>query len=97
MVDHEREIYAAWGLGPSSWGHVLSPGGMKAVYDLGKAEGIWNRPTETGSRWQTSGSWAVDRDGVIRWGKRAERADQMPDFGEAVRAVESKNSGLAKL
>ncbi|PBP28746.1 hypothetical protein BUE80_DR000275, partial [Diplocarpon rosae] len=30
------------------------------AYALGKREGIWNRPTESGSRWQTAGSFAVD-------------------------------------
>ena len=47
----------------------------------------WNRPTESGSRWQTSGSFAVDRNGVVRWGGPAGRADFIPDFEEAVKAV----------
>ena len=47
----------------------------------------WNRPTESGSRWQTSGSFAVDRNWVVRWGGAAERADWIPDFEEAVKAV----------
>ena len=47
----------------------------------------WNRPTESGSRWQTSGSFAVDRNGVVRWGGAAERADWIPDFEEAVKTV----------
>lgn len=61
---------------------------MWSVYRLGKEQGIWNRPTESGSRWQTSGSFAVNRNGVLRWGGAAERADWIPDFEEAVKAVE---------
>ena len=48
----------------------------------------WNRPTENGTRWQTSGSFAVDINGVVRWGAAAGRADWLPNFEEAVRAVE---------
>ncbi|MCJ1450400.1 hypothetical protein MMC28_000731 [Mycoblastus sanguinarius] len=88
IVDEERIIFAHWGLGTSGWGHVLSPGGLWSVYKLGKEEGIWNRPTESGSRWQTAGSWAVDERGVVRWGAVAGRADEIPDFAEGMRALE---------
>lgn len=47
----------------------------------------FNRPTESGSRWQKSGSFAVDKTGVVKWGGAAERADWIPDFEEAVKAV----------
>lgn len=57
------------------------------MYQLGKSEGIWNRPTESGTRWQTSGSWAVDGKGVVRWGGVAKSADDVPEFGEAVKAL----------
>ena len=67
---------------------MLSPGGLWSVYKLGKEEGIWNRPTESGSRWQTAGSWAVDERGVVRWGAVAGRADEIPDFAEGMRALE---------
>lgn len=120
IVDSERELFARWGLGVSSFWHVLNPASMWNVYRLGKEHGIvssfpsllfpssyptrcgnasslnrklltrglqWNRPTESGSRWQTSGSFAVDRKGVVRWGGPAGRADFIPDFEEAVKAV----------
>jgi hypothetical protein len=89
IIDDDRKIYGAWGLGTSSFMHVLSPAGMYAVYSLAKAKGIKNRPTESGSRWQTSGSFAVDGQGVVRWGGVAERADTVPDFEDAVVAVKS--------
>ncbi len=57
------------------------------MYKLGKQNGIWNKPTESGSRWQTSGSFAVDGKGVVRWVKVAEAADDMPDFQEALKSV----------
>jgi hypothetical protein len=56
----EREIFAKWGLGAVSWGHVLSLAGLLGVWKIGKEKGIWNRPTESGSRWQCSGHWATD-------------------------------------
>ncbi|KAF2101221.1 hypothetical protein NA57DRAFT_33892 [Rhizodiscina lignyota] len=89
IVDAERTLYATWGLGVSSFWHVLSPGGLSAVFKLGREEGIWNRPTESGSRWQTSGSWAVDEEGIVRWGRVAERADEIPDFVEAIKMMEA--------
>jgi hypothetical protein len=87
IVDYEREIYAAWGLGTSGVLHVLSPGGLYAVYKLGKEKNIWNRPTESGSRWQTAGSWAVDAQGMVKWGGLSKSANEVPTFHEAVTAV----------
>lgn len=57
------------------------------MYTLGKGEGIWNRPTESGSRWQTAGSWAVDKGGVVRWGGMGGSSDDVMDLEEGVRAV----------
>ena len=34
------------------------------------------------------GSFAVDRNGVVRWVRAAERADWKPNFEEAVKAAE---------
>ena len=90
IVDEEREIYAKWGLGVSSLWHVLSPWSMWSVFRLGREEGIWNRPTESGSRWQESGAFAVDGEGVVRWAGRAESADWIPDFEEGLKALEGK-------
>ncbi|KAK6431430.1 hypothetical protein LTR95_012410 [Oleoguttula sp. CCFEE 5521] len=89
IVDEQRQIYAAWGLGMSSYAHVLSPASMWSVWRLGKEEGIWNRPTESGSRWQTAGSFGVDGEGVVRWGGVAGRADEKVDFEEAVKVLEA--------
>lgn len=96
VVDEDREIYAAWGLGISGWAHTLSPWSMYSVWRLGKNEGIWNRPTESGSRWQMAGSFAVDGGGAVRWGAAANRADDVPDFGAAVGALKG-GSERAKL
>lgn len=86
-VDDKREIFAAWGLGVASFWHVLSPRGLYEVYRLAKEEGIANRPTESGYRWQTSGSWAVDGQGKVAWGMPMSVANEIPDFDEAVEAV----------
>lgn len=88
IVDDGRELYAKYGLGVSSAWHVLNPWSMWNVFRLGQKEKIWNRPTESGTRWQTSGSWAVDKEGVVRWGGVGRSADDVPDFEEAVKAIE---------
>ncbi|TVY22817.1 hypothetical protein LHYA1_G008275 [Lachnellula hyalina] len=87
VVDAERELYAQWGLGVASTWHVLNPWSMYSVYQLGKKENIWNLPTESGSRWQTSGSFAVDGDGAVRWTGVAKAADSIPDFRDALKAL----------
>lgn len=84
-VDDEREIYAAWGLGVSSFWHVLNPQSLYAVFTTAKEDGISNRPTESGYRFQTSGSWAVDGKGTVVWGRVAEAASEIPDFDDAVK------------
>ena len=84
----DPDSYAAYGLGPSSYSHVLSPWALYEVWRLGKEEGIWNRPTESGSRWQTAGFFAIDGEGIVRWGRAARRADDIPDFEEAVDAID---------
>ncbi|CAG8979572.1 hypothetical protein HYALB_00013456 [Hymenoscyphus albidus] len=87
VVDEEREAYAQWGLGVSSAWHVLNPWSLYSAYRLGRQEKIWNKPTESGSRWQTSGSFAIDERGVVKWAKIASAADEVPDFKDALKAV----------
>ncbi|KAJ5317054.1 hypothetical protein PENANT_c030G04237 [Penicillium antarcticum] len=92
LVDAEREIYAKWGLGVVPWSHVLSPGGLLGVWKIGKENGIWNRLTESGSRWQCSGHWAVDEEGVVRWGGPAARADEVIDIEAAIGALQKTDT-----
>ncbi|KAJ5085317.1 hypothetical protein N7532_010088, partial [Penicillium argentinense] len=87
LVDNERALYAKWGLGTVSWSHVLSPAGLDGIWRLGKEEGIWNRPTESGSRWQGAGNWAVDEGGVVRWGGPVKRVDEVVDVEAALGAL----------
>ncbi|RFN47192.1 thioredoxin-like fold protein [Fusarium flagelliforme] len=87
VIDEERDLYANWGLGISSTWHAVNPFTMWNVFSLGKNEGIWNRPTESGSRWQTSGAFAVDRDGTVRWAQVARTADDLPDLKGAMTAL----------
>lgn len=87
LVDEGRDMYAQWGLGLSSAWHVFNPVALYSVYSLGKEEGIWNKPTESGSRWQTSGSFAVDEAGIVTWLHISKSADHLPDFGEALKSL----------
>lgn len=87
IVDANRELYAQWGLGISSAWHVLNPWSLYSVLRLVGTEKISNRPTESGNRWQTSGSFAVDGEGTVRWSRVARAADDIPDFNEALKAL----------
>lgn len=89
IVEESRSLYATWGLGTSSFLHWMSPSSIWSVVKMGREEGIWNRPTESGSRWQTSGSWAIDGEGIVKWGASSERADDegVWKFEEALKAL----------
>lgn len=87
IVDEHRDMYASWGLGIASVWHVMNPFALYSVYRLGTDEGIWNRPTESGSRWQTSGAFAVDAAGIVRWVHASSAADDLPDFNAALDAL----------
>jgi peroxiredoxin len=87
VIDEERELYSQYGLGVSSSWHVLNPVSLYKVFQLGRTENIWNRPTESGTRWQTAGAFAVDRDGLVKWAHVARTADDMPDLNEALKAL----------
>jgi hypothetical protein len=85
IVDAEREVYGSWGLGTSSFWHVL--GSIPSVSKLDKEEGIKVRSTESGNRWQTAGNFAVDEHGIVKWSRKDGRADDMPDFNEGIKAL----------
>ncbi|KAJ5735226.1 uncharacterized protein N7483_000351 [Penicillium malachiteum] len=88
VVDADREVYAKWGLGTVSWGHVLNPVGILAILKMGKETGIWNRPTESGSRWQGGGYWAVDAEGCVQWGGPATTAVEVIDIEGALESLQ---------
>ncbi|KAK3295848.1 uncharacterized protein B0H64DRAFT_321598 [Chaetomium fimeti] len=87
LVDPQRALYHAWGLGLSSTWYAVNPLAMWHTWKLGTEEGIWNRSAQSGSRWQIGGAFAVDADGVVRWSRPAGSADEVPDFGEALRVL----------
>jgi hypothetical protein len=83
--DPSRSAYAAWGLGRTGLGHFLGRRSLAAVGELAR-RGVRNRHP-TGTRWQSAGAFALDRDGVIRWRLVPAHAGEVPDFASAVRSV----------
>jgi hypothetical protein len=75
------------GLGLTGTWHALSPGVIYSAFRMGLDEGVWNRPTESGSRWQKSGAFAVDADGVVRWMHVGATANELPDLKAGVEAL----------
>jgi hypothetical protein len=94
IADPDRDLYSAWGLGLSSTWHALNPWSLYSAYRLGKDEGIWNTPTASGTRWQTSGAFAVDSQGFVRYAEVAKAADYVPDFKEIIKALEGETKGM---
>ena len=95
IVDAESQLYAQWGLGVAGLGHVFNVETFKSLYNLISTENMWNKPTESGSRWQTAGTWVVDGNGTLVWGGPASSAHDMPDLETAVASI--GKSGSSKL
>ncbi|KAJ5317393.1 hypothetical protein N7508_001901 [Penicillium antarcticum] len=83
IIDDEMELYAAWGLGVATREHVLNLATVYAAISLGWREGLWDRATESGSRWQTSGAYGIDRLGIVKWVHVPRRASDLADFENA--------------
>jgi hypothetical protein len=87
IVDEARKLYAAWGLGLASTWHVLNPWSLYSTLQLGQKEGIWNRTTESGTKWQTSGAFAIDNNGVVRWLQVPRTSSEVPSLNTALAAL----------
>lgn len=85
VSDPSRASYAAWGLGRTNLGHFLGRQSLTAATRLA-GEGIRNRHP-TGTRWQSAGTFAVDRDGVVRWRHLPVHAGDLPPLGAALDAL----------
>ena len=89
IVDNERHIYSQYGLGVASFWHVLNPWSLGSVFKMAREEKIVNRPTESGNRWQTSGVFAVDASGVVKYAHPAQTSDDLGDPEAAVKALQN--------
>jgi len=88
IVDKERTLYASFGLGTVGWWHVLSPWALWEVVRVAREEGIQNRPTRSGNRWQSGGVFVVDGEGVVRLGEADASAGDVRDFEALVKSLE---------
>ena len=82
VVDTDRTIYAAWGLGLTDARHFLGARSLAAVARLA-AGGIRNRHP-SGTRWQTAGTFALDTAGIVRWCHIPAHAGDLPDLDAAL-------------
>ena len=85
LVDDGRVHYATWGLGRTGLAHFAGRRSLTEVGRLARA-GIRNRHPD-GTRWQRAGTFAVDGEGIVRWSHLPEHAGDLPDLGEALRAL----------
>ncbi|KAL4733100.1 hypothetical protein BDV11DRAFT_200717 [Aspergillus similis] len=83
IIDDELELYAAWGLGVAKIEHVLNLATVYAAISLGWREGLWDRATESGSRWQTSGAYGIHGFGIVKWVHVPRLASDLADFEDA--------------
>jgi AhpC/TSA antioxidant enzyme len=85
VIDEERAAYGAWGLGRTSLRHFAGRRSLAAVAGLAR-EGIRNRHP-VGSRWQRSGTFAVNASGRIAWRHVPRHAGELPDLLAAAAAA----------
>ncbi|WWC58127.1 uncharacterized protein I303_100662 [Kwoniella dejecticola CBS 10117] len=92
LPDPSRETYAQWGIGQLPWLGMISPSVINNMNDLKKADNIDLRPTGVGSyRWQNSGGFAVDEEGILRWRKIAQDSSDICDYSEATKSVTQRS------
>ena len=82
VIDEDRTVYAAWGLGLSTLRHFAGRRSLGAVVALART-GIRNRHP-AGTRWQQAGTFAVACDGTIAWRHIPRHAGDLPDFAAAL-------------
>lgn len=107
VIDEDRALYAAWGLGLSSVWYYFNPTTQGAAWrekgwlgsrvatsvqrDSGANGGGGVMDGDDGpglgNKWQEGGAWAVDVNGVVVWGGKAERADQVQDMAAGFKAL----------
>ncbi|KAE8268503.1 hypothetical protein A4X09_0g3832 [Tilletia walkeri] len=88
IADPEHKVYASWGIGALSVLGLWWPPALYNLLVLGYKEGIVNTPTRKGSwRYQNSGGFAVDEQGVVRWSKIAQHPGDMCDYEAAAAKV----------
>jgi hypothetical protein len=85
VSDQSRRSYAAWGLGQTRLGHFMGRQSLGAVTRLAR-QGIRNTHP-TGTRWQAAGTFALDRERIVRWRHLPEHAGDLPDLDAAREAI----------
>lgn len=85
VSDPSRRAYAAWGLGRTDLGHFMGRRSLSAVAGLAR-RGIRNRHP-SGTRWQSAGAFALDRDHIVRWRHIPVHAGELPDLAEALASL----------
>ncbi|KAJ4858204.1 hypothetical protein T069G_06471 [Trichoderma breve] len=93
VIDQERSIYAAWGLGTANSicnsrskemaGRYTEPRKGRAVEETAEN----GSATELGSKWQEAGAFAVDGRGTVVWGGKATSADDVMDLDEGAKLL----------
>ncbi|EMT61157.1 hypothetical protein FOC4_g10014203 [Fusarium odoratissimum] len=87
IVDEERAIYAAWGLGTSSMWYVLNPTTQVQGWKDMDDEEDDGPLTTMGNKWQEAGAFAIDGTGTVIWGGKAARADDVMELEDGARIL----------
>ncbi|KAG8992473.1 hypothetical protein FRB94_011597 [Tulasnella sp. JGI-2019a] len=83
-------LYSTWGISQLTFTSLFSPSGISSAIKLRKERGIKNTETH-GSRWLSSGAFAVDQAGKVVWTHVARSADDVSDLKAAVASLKHDN------
>ena len=82
FADPERKVYAALGLGRTSWSRLLRPGVVWRYLGLVVRGAKVRRVPEGEDALQTGGDFLIDRQGTILWAYRSADPTDRPSVGE---------------
>jgi alkyl-hydroperoxide reductase/thiol specific antioxidant family protein len=96
FADPERKVYAALGLGRTSWARFLRPGVIWRYLKMVAAGAKVRRVPEGEDALQTGGDFLVAADGRVLWEYRSDDPTDRPTVEQllAVRSVANKESSI---
>lgn len=87
LVDSQRHVYRAYGLGRGAWRRIWGVKAARRYLEIFRNDGIrgLHRPTE--DTLQLGGDFVIARDGTLAWGFWSEGPDDRPSVDDLVAAV----------
>lgn len=92
LIDRDRDLYRAYGLGRGSWHRVWGARAARRYLDIVRRDGIGGlrRPTE--DTLQLGGDFVIAPDGTLAWGFWSDGPDDRPSVDDLIAAVQATST-----